>query len=159
MASHDYEFLTQWRVEATPEEVYRVLIQGTEYPRWWGQVYLNVEELAPGDEHGVGKIGRLLTKGKLPYKLRWDMCVTESRYPLGFTLEATGDFVGRGIWTFHPDGAWTNIDFDWRLRAEKPLIKMLSFLMKPIFSANHRWAMARGEEGLRRELARRRHAS
>jgi hypothetical protein len=29
-------------------------------------------------------------------------------------------------------------------------------LFKPIFSANHRWAMARGEESLRRELSRRR---
>ena len=28
--------------------------------------------------------------------------------------------------------------------------------MKPIFGANHRWAMARGEESLNLELARRR---
>ena len=27
--------------------------------------------------------------------------------------------------------------------------------MKPIFAANHRWAMARGEQSLRLELARR----
>jgi hypothetical protein len=27
--------------------------------------------------------------------------------------------------------------------------------MKPIFSANHRWAMARGEESLKLEIARR----
>jgi hypothetical protein len=27
-----------------------------------------------------------------------------------------------------------------------------SFLFKPIFAANHRWAMARGEESLKREL-------
>jgi hypothetical protein len=31
--------------------------------------------------------------------------------------------------------------------------------MKPIFSANHHWAMARGEESLRLELARRHAAS
>ncbi|WP_375164770.1 hypothetical protein [Arthrobacter sp.] len=30
--------------------------------------------------------------------------------------------------------------------------------MKPVFSANHRWAMARGEESLILELRRRRHA-
>jgi len=33
------------------------------------------------------------------------------------------------------------------------------FIMKPIFSANHRWAMAKGEESLRLELARRRAAT
>jgi hypothetical protein len=32
-------------------------------------------------------------------------------------------------------------------------LRYLSFLFKPFFSANHRWAMARGEESLRRELA------
>jgi hypothetical protein len=49
-----------------------------------------------------------------------------------------------------------DIVFDWRLRAEKPLLKSLSFLLKPLFRWNHGWAMARGEEGLRRELIRRR---
>jgi hypothetical protein len=46
--------------------------------------------------------------------------------------------------------------YDWRLRAEKPLLRNLSFLLKPLFEANHRWAMARGEESLKLELARRR---
>ena len=78
--------------------------------------------------------------------------VTETRYPAGFTIEATGDFLGRGIWTFEQDGDWVNAAFDWRLRAEKPLLRYLSFLLKPLFRANHRWAMARGREGLQKEL-------
>jgi len=48
-----------------------------------------------------------------------------------------------------------NVEFDWKLTADKPLIRYLSFLFKPIFSANHRWAMAQGEKGLAAELARR----
>jgi hypothetical protein len=47
-----------------------------------------------------------------------------------------------------------NIAYDWRIRAEKPLLRYLSFLFKPVFSANHRWATARGEESLKAELAR-----
>jgi hypothetical protein len=73
----------------------------------------------------------------------------------GFALEAWGDFDGRGIWTFEPDGDYTNITYDWLVKAEKPLLRYCSFIMKPIFSANHRWAMAKGEESLRLELARR----
>jgi hypothetical protein len=49
--------------------------------------------------------------------------------------------------------------YDWRIRAEKPLLKRLSFLLRPLFEANHRWAMARGEESLKLELARRRASS
>jgi hypothetical protein len=47
------------------------------------------------------------------------------------------------------------VTYDWQLRAEKPLLRWLSFLLRPVFDANHRWAMARGEESLRLELLRR----
>ena len=78
--------------------------------------------------------------------------MTETRYPAGFTIEATGDFLGRGIWSIEKDGDGVNVIFDWRLRTEKPLLRYLSFLFKPLFRANHRWAMARGQEGLQKEL-------
>ena len=41
-------------------------------------------------------------------------------------------------------------------RGPAPLLRSLSFLFKPIFAANHHWAMARGEESLVLELDRRR---
>ena len=80
----------------------------------------------------------------------------ESRYPYGFTIVANGDFEGVGVWTFDESGPYVDVAYDWRIRAEKPLLRNLSFLLKPIFEANHRWAMARGEQSLVLELARRR---
>jgi hypothetical protein len=59
------------------------------------------------------------------------------------------------VWTFEQDGPFVNIIYDWKISANKPLLNALSFLLKPVFSANHRWAMARGEESLRLEIARR----
>jgi hypothetical protein len=82
--------------------------------------------------------------------------VTANRSPHGFSLEAFGDFVGKGDWTFTQDGDWVNITYDWRIRADKPLLRALSFIMKPIFAANHHWAMRKGEESLQLELQRRR---
>ena len=49
----------------------------------------------------------------------------------------------------------TLVTYDWLVIAEKGILKTLSAIMKPIFSANHHWAMARGEESLKLELARR----
>jgi len=72
-----------------------------------------------------------------------------------FSIEAWGDFQRRGTWTFEQDGPFVNITYDWRIRAEKPLLRYLSFLFKPVFSANHHWAMERGEESLKAELVRR----
>lgn len=156
MGSNDYHFITHWRVEGTVKEVADVLKKASELPRWWPSVYLDVEELEPGDEEGVGKVVSLYTKGWLPYTLRWQFRVTDSRYPYGFSLEAWGDFDGRGIWSFEQDGDSVNVTYDWKIRADKPLLKAFSFLLKPIFSANHHWAMRQGEESLKLELARRR---
>ena len=155
MSANDYHFTTHWRVEGTVEEVSDVLGNATDLTRWWPSVYLAVNQLDPGAENGVGRVVELRTKGWLPYTLHWFFRVTESRRPYGFSLEAWGDFEGFGVWTFVEDDPNVNITYDWKIRAEKPLLRYFSFLLKPIFSANHRWAMARGEESLRAELARR----
>jgi hypothetical protein len=155
MAINDYHFITHWRVQGTVEEVGDIVGNAPDLVRWWPSVYLDVRELEPGDENGVGRVIDLYTKGWLPYTLRWQFRVTQVRAGHSVTLEAEGDFVGRGIWTFEQDGAWVNITYDWKIRADKPLLRALSFLLKPIFSANHHWAMEKGEESLRLELARR----
>jgi hypothetical protein len=155
MSTNDYHFITHWRVKSTVEEISEILNDAPGLARWWPSVYLDVQEVEPGDERGIGKVVSLYTKGWLPYTLRWRFRVTENRYPNGFTLAAWGDFEGRGIWTYEQDGEWVNVTYDWKIRADKPLLRTFSFLMKPIFSANHLWAMARGEESLKLELARR----
>jgi hypothetical protein len=159
MAAPEYRFLTRWSVLGTVSEVADVLGDAKELSRWWPAVYLSVQELEAGDERGVGHRVRLRTKGVLPYTLDWELRVSESRYPHGFTVEAEGDLAGRGVWTFDEAGARTLATYEWHVRAEKPLLKLLSPLLRPLFSANHRWAMRRGEESLELELARRRAAT
>jgi hypothetical protein len=155
MASNDYHFITNWRVQSTLEEVNEILGDALDLVRWWPSVYLDVKELAPADANGLGRRVGLYTKGWLPYTLRWEFVVTDIRGLTGFTLVASGDFVGRGIWTFASAGPWVNLTYDWLIRADKPILRYGSFVMKPIFAANHRWAMARGEDSLKLELARR----
>ena len=153
---NEYHFVTTWRVLGTTGEVADVLRNPLDLARWWPAVYLAVKELEPPDEQGLNQRVRLHTKGWLPYTLRWDLRVTSSRYPEHFAIEATGDFVGRGVWTFTQDGGFVNATYDWRIRAEKPLLKVLEPLMRPLLEANHRWAMKQGEESLKLELLRRR---
>ena len=70
MASNEYHFLTSWRVPGTCDEVSSILGEALDLPRWWPAVYLDVRELEPGDETGVGKVIALYTRGWLPYRLR-----------------------------------------------------------------------------------------
>jgi hypothetical protein len=156
MTAPEYRFVTRWDVAGTAAEVSDVLSDPRELPRWWPAVYLAVEQLEPGDERGIGRRVRLHTKGFLPYTLSWELQLIESRYPYGFTSEARGDLAGRGVWALEEDGARTVVTFDWRVRAEKPLLRLLSPVFRPLLAANHRWAMGKGEESLELELARRR---
>ena len=155
MATNDYHFITRWRVPGSVEEIAAIIADAGGLTRWWPSVYLAVRELEPGDASGLGKAIDLYTKGWLPYTLRWQFRVTELRAD-GFAIEAWGDFVGRGIWSFAQEGPTAIVTYDWRIRADKPLLRRLSFLLKPIFAANHRWAMEQGERSLKLELARRR---
>jgi hypothetical protein len=155
MAFNEYHFVTVWRVEGTIEEVAKILTDRAALTRWWPSVYLSVEERESGDANGLGKVIDLWTKGWLPYTLRWRLRVSEIGTD-SFTLTASGDFVGRGIWTFAQEGPWAIVTYDWQIRAEKPLLRYLTPLLKPIFAANHRWAMTQGEHSLKLELARRR---
>jgi hypothetical protein len=152
-----YAFLTHWRVRGTAREVSDVLNDALQLPRWWPSVYLDVKELAPGDPRtGVGRVIDLYTKGWLPYTLRWKFKVTESNPPNGFKLVAEGDFVGTGVWTITQDGDFVDVTYDWRIAVNKRLLQIGTPVFRPIFGANHRWAMARGEESLELELRRRR---
>ena len=144
-----YHFLTRWRVKASAQEVYDILSLPVEYPRWWPSVYLSVRELTP-------RRVRLHTKGWLPYTLRWEAATVESQPPHRWVIQASGDFNGRGIWSVVEDGEFCDITFDWKLTADKPLLRHLSFALKPAFEANHRWAMAQGLQSLELELARQR---
>jgi len=153
----DYAFVTVWRVPGTVLEVATVLADAAALPRWWPSVYLGVRVLhTPDLETGLGAVAELHTTGWLPYTLTWTLEITEPITETGFALSAVGDLEGAGRWTFEVDGPEVVITYDWRVRAGKPLLRRLSWLLRPAFEANHHWAMARGEQSLALELRRRR---
>lgn len=156
-----YHFFTEWELEATPEEVYRTLEDVNALSRWWPSVYLDVKILEKGAPGGVGKRVALYTKGWLPYTLKWEFVTTASNFPEGYQLEALGDFKGKGVWRFQaiPNTNRCKATYDWQISAEKPLLKYLSFIFRPLFAANHHWAMRKGEQSLKLELLRQRAGS
>ncbi len=152
--TYTYHFLTCWRVKASPEEVYDIISQPLEYPRWWPSVYLDCRETLHGAPNGKGRCVQFHTKGWLPYTLEWEARTTENIPSQRIAFDAFGDFDGHGVWTFTQDGAFTDIAFDWNLEPGKPLLRYLTPVMRPVFEANHRWAMQQGEICLREELIR-----
>lgn len=156
MPDNSYHFITRWRVKATCAEVADILEDAEGLPRWWPSVYLEVIVVENGvGPHGLGDQVSLFSKGWLPYTLRWRYTIVEQHYPHGFALVAGGDFDGRGEWIFKQAGDMVDATYIWDIKAEKPLLRALTPLFRPIFSANHRWAMQMGERSLQLELQRR----
>jgi len=156
MSTTDYHFIDKWRVEGEVKEVADIIEDALSLPRWWPAVYFEVKVIEPGGEGGIGKLIELRAGGWLPYTLLIKFRTVESNYPYGFKMEANGDLEGTGIWIFEQDGDHVNVTYDWTISANKPIIRQLSFLLKPIFRSNHNWTMKRGEESLKLELLRRR---
>jgi uncharacterized protein YndB with AHSA1/START domain len=160
MASSKYHFVTNWLVDATADEVYDILKQNQQLPDWWPAVYLDVKILEQGNANGVGKLVELYTKGWLPYTLRWQYRVLEVQKPHTIRIEAIGDFIGKGLWTLeNTESGQCKMTYDWQIEAKKPILKKLSWLMKPLFSFNHLWAMQQGEESLKLQILRQRGVS
>ena len=117
---------------------------------WWPSVYLKIEKKREGDRDEF----YLFTKGWLPYTLKWHFHQTKAELPHRLELVAAGDLEGYGIWTFRQEGPVVHVRYEWEVDANKPILRWLSFIFKPIFSFNHHWAMRKGEESLKLELAR-----
>ena len=88
-------------------------------------------------------------KGKLPYTLRTTSKIVRYDPPSHFQVEVVGDLTGTGKWTLGPNGnGRVHVRFDWIVHADRPLLRYLTPIMRPIFRWNHNWSAARAKEGL-----------
>ena len=126
---NEYRFVDRWLVRAHVEAAYDVIGDTVGPPR-------------------PGRHMRIVSRGFLPYLLRWEAEIVEADAPRQFAFVMKGDFVGSGSWTFDAGDAGTFTVFGFRPRVEKPGVKQLSPILKPLFRWNHRWAMQRGERGV-----------
>jgi hypothetical protein len=157
MPSNEFRIITTWNVLGSAKEVADILTDPTSFPRWWGDVYLGITILEKGDERGIGETIAVHSKGWLPYQLNWTGKLVSEDLPHSWRIEATGDLVGKGEWRLsEAEKNVVTVTYDWIVVAERPLFRLLSPILKPVFAWNHRWAMAKGLQGLRRELLLRR---
>jgi hypothetical protein len=150
-----YAIVDDWYIEGDIREIATILDDGSQYPVWWPSTYLYVTLVESDGEQQVGRVFAIHATGWLPYTIRFWARITDSDFPHGSTMKVWGDFVGEGIWALEQQGSIVHARFTWNVKVAKLLLRHLSFMLHPIFAANHRWAMRKGEESLRLELARR----
>lgn len=145
-AGRAYEFVDEWDVAAPAEAVYAALADGRTYPEWWRPVYIGVDADGPAR---VGQVSTQHFKGRLPYHLHTRSTVVRLDPPRVIVADVDGDLRGRGTWTLtalSPER--THVRFDWVVHADRPLLRALTPVLRPVFRWNHSWAIARAIDGL-----------
>ncbi|MGI8426418.1 MAG: SRPBCC family protein [Actinomycetota bacterium] len=140
-----YRFETVWKVEGPRDRVFGVLRDLPRYPQWWREV----QEVVGNGNSGL----KVTIRATLPYSLAFDMqqdVVDE----LGGILKAAmkGDLEGFSRWRIVEKGGDCLLTFQEEVRMNKPLLRWLAPIARPIFKINHFLMMKHGQEGLRRYL-------
>lgn len=153
MTTNYYVFVDRFTVPCDIDTAYEYIRGIEEYPRWWRNVYKKIVRLrdAPADTPGARYA--ITFGGFLPYSLTLENDVTLVDRPRRIEFDAGGDLQGKGAWIFRQTEGGTEITFDWRVAANKRIIRLLSFLLKPLFKANHAYCVRKANEGLHKELA------
>lgn len=153
-----YEFSHRWEVDGSIDEVAGMLFDSTSMPQWW-QPFRDVELLAQGNQHGLGRLVRSRVRGFLPYRLELDFRVVKVEYPHYFEVEVSGDFCGRGSGRLRTENGRTVVELTLDVTLESWPLKIASLFARSLLEAHHHWTMTQGYSGLNRELARRRLAT
>ena len=146
-----YRFVSTWRLPAPVERVWDAL-QLPGMP-WWPNM-VRFRPLTPGPTR-VGSRSERVTRGALPYTLRYEMTVTHIDPPREMAYTSAGDLVGEGRYVLHPSAGGTEVVFHWNVETTGRWLNLLAPLLKPLFAWNHNRVMADGERALARYLSER----
>jgi hypothetical protein len=141
----EYVFLDEWDVDAPQEAVFAALADARTYPTWWQPTYLEVQADGPP---AVGCTSRQKFKAKLPYTLSTVSTIVRLEAPREVEAEVDGDLRGRGVWTLSTVNGKVHVRFDWRVHADRALLRILTPVLRPLFRWNHDAAIRQAMIGL-----------
>jgi uncharacterized protein YndB with AHSA1/START domain len=145
--AREYAFLTTWLLEAERERVWEAIHDSEAWPSWWRGVE-RVVVVEPGDEDGLGQLGRYTWRSKLPYELVFDMRTTRVERPLLLEGRASGELAGTGRWRLFEHDGVPAVTYEWDVATTRPWMNVLAPIARPIFEWNHDWVMGNGATGI-----------
>nr|WP_225953769.1 SRPBCC family protein [Kibdelosporangium phytohabitans] len=137
-----YRFRSLWTVRAAAGDVFDVVTDPGTYPLWWPDI------------HGVGRIdddtAEVVCRSVLPYALTFRMHRAEQDLDRGrMMIGMTGDLEGFCRSTVVPGRRTVTLEITQDVIVNKPLLRALAPVARPVFRANHAAMMWRGQRGLR----------
>lgn len=147
----EYSFISNWKVKAPIEEIWKLIYDSEKWPDWWDGV-VSVIETEKGDERGIGSLRNYKMRSPMGYTLSFSMELTERIDLQMLKGNAYGDLVGTGAWIFKQTGDETDIQCQWHVSTTKWWMNTFAFILRPAFRYNHAAVMRKGAESLARML-------
>jgi hypothetical protein len=149
MPTEHFELASEWRVRAPARRVYLVLADLGSLGEFWPSVRVKQAHAAAGI---VGSSARLAIRGLLPIALEVEVTIVAAEPEQSLDVVARGDLEGRGRWTLRERDGETSACFSWQVDLTHARLARVARRLRPLLVLSHRWAMWRGERGLRRIL-------
>jgi hypothetical protein len=143
---NDYRFRNVWSLQAAAHRVFGALVDLASYPAWWP----DVRSVSRIDDDTA----ELTCRALLPYALVFRLRRAEQDERSGrLRVDMSGDLEGycEGIVAADPRRG-ARLEIAQEVVVNKPLLRGLAPLARPVFLANHAVMMWRGQRGLRRYL-------
>lgn len=156
---YSFEIDSYWEMEATSPELDFVLENPLSIADWWAAVFMRVEVIEGDYYSGEGMLVKLWTKGFLPHTFSFLANVTHDDENDQVIVKTRGDFGGVGKITRSARSEGMMIHVNWQTSVDNHYLYWVMMAVKPVFVANHKWAMRKGKEGLAAELLRRKHGT
>jgi uncharacterized membrane protein len=146
-----FNFVSVWKIGAPLEPVWDLLYRLEEWPAWWKGVE-KVEILRPGDANRLCLQTRQTWKSSLPYELHFETCVTHIDPMALIEVWSVGELDGKGSMKFARDGINSIFQVEWNVRTTAAWMTLLSPILAPAFSWNHKTIMDWGAESLAKKI-------
>jgi len=131
--------------------VWDVLYRLEDWSSWWQGVQ-KVEVTAAGDANRVCLQTNQTWKSKLPYLLKFETCVVRVEPMSLIKVWSIGELDGKGLMRFARDGDGTIFQVDWNVRTTVGWMTLLSPVLSPFFSWNHKTIMDWGAHSLAKKI-------
>src|ERR1700754_1040746 len=151
MRMSEYRLSTVWQLEAPLHAVWTAIHDSARWPEWWSSVE-QVAQIEAGTSDGIGALHRYTWKGRLPYRVVFDVRVTRIEPLIALEGIASGDLEGIGRWRFSNERGLTVVHYEWRVRTKRSWMNLLAPFARPFFQWNHDFVMREGGTSLARRL-------
>lgn len=148
-ADRQFEWITEWKIEAPVEAVWTELIANIDrYPQWW-ENYTKAEPGESGWTPSPGDAIDLEMTGFLPGSFSFTLEAEDVAEYRSIIVCSTGEIIGRGQWIFASTDGGTEAIFRWIV--DGPALGNLLASFPPVqylVTKNHHSIMGNGYRGL-----------